>query len=420
MPSPLPTIMVAQQVAATLTAGSSADGANASAGASSLAPLATVAKLAVAQAATAWHETVALAADAATDAEADPWWALGMGLMVIGTIASSVGLLCFKRAGSSNGAAWYMNTWFWGGLILFFMTAAVLDTVVFAVTPLGLIAPFAGLTIVVSFALASFGCCGVHEPPTKTATAAVILIVCGVTVCAVFGPKADGTITPRGLQEQFDQHPFLYVICSAGGPLFLAFYAFSVCRPAETRKALRTWMGALGLALAAAGFGSVTQLQFKALANAILTVLTAMTGEHRSYSDIKAIYPSSGVCFTQLCCVASTGLAQIGFLNFAISGAPVAYTVPAYQSALLVSTLVVSGCVLNEYSKEPALHLIIFWTAASVIILGMLLNAWGLARATRAGRRENDGSSKADDELPGAHDAEAAVAAKRAAAQRYQ
>jgi len=339
-----------------------------------------------------------------------PLWALGIGLMVVGTIASSIGLLCFKRAGAVTGVAWYKNTWFWGGLILFVMTAAVLDTIVFAVTPLGLIAPFAGLTIVVSFALASLGCCGVKEPPTRTATAAVVLIVCGVTVCAVFGPKSDGSINPVALQQDFKSHPGLYVVCAAGGPLFLLFYGFSVLRPAETRKALRSWMGALVLALSAAFFGSVTQLQFKALAHAIVTIVGAMTSETDS-GEVRSLYPSAGVCITQLLCAASTGVAQIGFLNFAISGAPVAYTVPAYQSALLIFTLGLSGIVLNEYATEPALNVIVFWSSATVIILGMLLNAWGLARASKA----KAANGLDEDSAPAATDPESA---KRAPSQR--
>jgi len=340
-----------------------------------------------------------------------PMWGLGIGLMVVGTVASSVGMLCFKRAGTMTSTPWYQNSWFWGGLVLFVMTAAVLDTIVFAVTPLGLIAPFAGLTIVVSFALASFGCCGVNEPPTRTTTSAVVLIVIGVTVCAVFGPKSDGTINPTQLQEIFRVHRLLYVLCAIAGPSFLIFYAVSLYKPAETRKALRSWVGALVLALSAALFGAVTQLQFKALAHAIVTVLGVMSSADSNTEHWSSLYPSTVMCVVQLLCAASTGLAQIGFLNFAISGAPVAYTVPAYQSALLVFTLGTSGLMLDEYVNESILDQSMFWSAAGVIILGMLLNAWGLSRATRAKGASGGGAAGegSDDESPGAVASEAAL-----------
>ena len=103
-------------------------------------------------------------------AQQEPLWVLGLCLMVLGTFASALGMLCLKRAHGPAFAAipWYRNTWFWGGIMLFAVTAAGLDVVVFDVTPLGLIAPFAGLTIVVSFLFATVGCCGVRETPSKT------------------------------------------------------------------------------------------------------------------------------------------------------------------------------------------------------------------------------------------------------------
>ena len=362
----------------------------------------------------------------ATDnSEHSPWWVLGIGLMVVGTIASSIGMLCFKRAGTVT-APWYRNGWFWAGVLLFVVTAAVVDTIVFAVTPLGLIAPFAGLTIVISFMLATLGCCGVKEPATKTAATAVLLIVLGVTVCSIAGPKTDGSITPQEMRQSFERCPWLYTVCAVAAPSFLAFYAVSVGYPHETRTLLRSWIGALVLALSAAGFGAVTQLQFKALASAILEALQAIgSTDSPPSATIARLYGTPGEFVTQLLCVGSSGLAQIGFLNFAISGAPVAYTVPAYQSALLMLTLSLSGFVLDEYENVPPLDLSLFWIAALIIVCGMLLNAWGLSRAARAGLRGDDddddetlGSIK-HDALPGAIDPEAADAARRAASAKY-
>ena len=86
---------------------------------------------------------------------------LGITLMILGTCASALGMLCLKRANAPphDKLPWYSNSWFWGGITLFVFTAAGLDIIVFAITPLSLIAPFAGLTIVVSFVFAYFGVC---------------------------------------------------------------------------------------------------------------------------------------------------------------------------------------------------------------------------------------------------------------------
>jgi hypothetical protein len=143
---------------------------------------------------------------------------------------------------------------------------------------------------------------------------------------------------------------------------------------------------------------------------------------------VDRLYGSPAELSTQLMCVASSGVAQIGFLNFAISGAPVAYTVPAYQSALLMLTLTLSGFVLQEYDDVPIAHFSIFAMSAAVIVAGMLLNAWGLARAARAAEGEGGAfggeptSKRApwEDEYPGVMDPEAADKARRAASAKYR
>ena len=286
-----------------------------------------------------WHFPAlsSLTMNLLSEADGNQLWGLGIGLMIIGCVCSSLGMLCFKRAGNdSDNRPWYRDPWFWSGMTLFVAVALILDTLVFAITPLGLIAPFAGLTIVVSFFLASFGCFGIKEPATKTATVAVVLIVMGVTICSLTGPKGDGKLTPQELQAAFNKYPWLFVICGAGGPSFIIFYTVSVYRAEQTKKALRSWQGALVLALSAAVFGAVTQLQFKSLAAAVVQILQNSTNKAGGFqSAASGIYTNSAMVVEQLLCVISTGLAQIGYLNFAISAAPVAYTVPAYQVRLV-------------------------------------------------------------------------------------
>ena len=103
------------------------------------------------------------------------------------------------------------------------------------------------------------------------------------------------------------------------------------------------------------------------------------------------MYRNGGEFFLQLVTVASCAIAQIGFLNYAISVAPVAYSVPAYQAGLLVSTLLLSGWVLGEYVQLSPIENIMFWVGAAVVAAGMLLNAWGLVRQAEAQKRAEGG-----------------------------
>ena len=96
------------------------------------------------------------------------------------------------------------------------------------------------------------------------------------------------------------------------------------------------------------------------------------------------------------------------------------------QSALLLSTLLLSGLVLDEFKSIPSGHVFLFWTSAAVIVGGILLNAWALSRATKAGKRPDDYVEQSkkekppwEDELPGATDPEAAAEARKAAAAKF-
>ena len=173
--------------------------------------------------------------------QGSPLWALGLILMILGTVSSGLGMLCLKRANAMTGLPWYRNGWFWGGITLFCVTAAGLDVIVFAITPLSLIALFAGLTIVVSFARVP-GCCGVKEEPTTTFVA-VFLITFGVTICSVFGPKTDGQLYPRGLYKIFDD---TRVWLSLSGGLLRHFRGNGACyqesmRAVSHRRAQAAW-----------------------------------------------------------------------------------------------------------------------------------------------------------------------------------
>jgi len=322
-------------------------------------------------------------------ADDQPLVGLGLALMVIGTIASALGMLSLKRAHGPAFASipWYRNSWFWLGIVLFVFTAAGLDIIVFGITPLSLIAPFAGLTIVVSFVFATIGVCGVREIPTKTSLVAVVLITAGVTICSIFGPHDGGTLEPSELTRLFNRAPALFSFCVSGGPLFLVFSLASTFKADEVRETLRSWSGALTLAVVAAIYGACTQLQFKAVAAAVMEIMQHVFDNGRN----RSMYASTGEFFLQICTLISSAVAQIGFLNYAISVAPVAYSVPAYQAGLLITTLVLSGWVLGEFQTLSFFESCIFWGGAGVVAGGMLLNAWGLVRHAEVFNKKEGG-----------------------------
>merc|ERR1719174_1547584 len=174
---------------------------------------------------------------------------------------------------------WYKNVWFWAGMTLIIVNASLLDIVAFAVTPLSLIAPFAGLTIVFSVVLVGIGCFGVREKPSTFSVISVGLIVLGVTMAATFGPHEDRALRPADMQVILDGHPGIAALGFAGAPL-----------------------------------GGLTQLLFKTCATAVLQFF--QTGGNP--------WDSIGSMCLQLCCAASCAVGQVVFLNVAIASSPIA------------------------------------------------------------------------------------------------
>ena len=64
---------------------------------------------------------------------------------------------------------------------------------------------------------------------------------------------------------------------------------------------------------------------------------------------------------------------------------------PAYQAALLLATLLLSGWVLGEYEALSAFANMMFWIGAGVVGGGMLLNAWGLVRQAAMKKEQGEG-----------------------------
>jgi len=144
-------------------------------------------------------------------------------------------------------------------------------------------------------------------------------------------------------------------------------------------------MGSLTAALTGALFGGLTQLLFKTCATAVLQFF--QTGGFPWAS-------MSSMCL-QLCCAASCAVGQVVFLNVAIASSPVAYAVPAYQSALLLITLSLAGWLLEEFANMDPLHYALFTAGCGLVLLGIVFNAVAL----QASPKEKDDDDEKDDVL---------------------
>ena len=235
-----------------------------------------------------------------------------------------------------------------------------------------------GLTIVFSVLLVYVGCCGVREAPRGSTLAAVGVIVVGVTLAACFGPHSNRGVTPADMSRLMARHAPLFCFAASGLPALLVLLPASRFGGARWREVLSSPLGSLTLALAAAAYGSVVQILFKAFATALVAFV--QTGSWP--------YASGAEAALQNACAISSATGQIGFLNIAIGESPVTYAVPAYQSALLLGTLVLAGAVLGEFDALPHHALISFGGGCACVLLGLAGNALSLRRSGSGARAD--------------------------------
>ena len=107
-------------------------------------------------------------------------------------------------------------------------------------------------------------------------------------------------------------------------------------------------------------------------------------------------WDSIGSMCLQLCCAASCAVGQVVFLNVAIASSPVAYAVPAYQSALLLITLTLAGWLLEEFAHMEPLHYVLFAVGCGLVLLGIVFNAVALQASPK---EKDDDADEKDDTL---------------------
>lgn len=113
----------------------------------------------------------------------------GIVVQVMSCLCAAIGLSFMKLSSLRDGDSLpIQRPLWWLGFLFLSVVATALDVVVLGILPLSMVAPFAGLTIVFSITIASFGCITDREPLTSKDVVGAALVLLGVTSVAMFGP----------------------------------------------------------------------------------------------------------------------------------------------------------------------------------------------------------------------------------------
>jgi len=187
-------------------------------------------------------------------------WIIGMILVFLGCCCSAVGLILLKHSTNVEEHLPLHRRPFWAvGVVFLIVNASVIDVIAFSLAPLTLVAPFSGVTIVLTTWLASSGMLFVKETVDTHDMISTALALVGVTITTSFGPHIDDAKGANELSDCFGQtdvHIFAAVSMGIFAASWLTYFAHWRLRQA-------TWFRICVYAYTAALAGSASMLLLK-------------------------------------------------------------------------------------------------------------------------------------------------------------
>ena len=310
---------------------------------------------------------------------------LGLPIIVLGCLSSALGFALMKRSGELEVGEPFFLQWRW---LLGFTCLAFLQTTCDAVSlsllPLAVVAPFAGLTIVFSLAIAASGVLSDEKEMLSRAdllgAAAVLIGVACVSLSSQSHSTGDATL------EQAR-------IALTAMPLFWLPAATALAAAASCLFVPRLGGGPPSPSLAACGAascGALSQFSIKVITLSIRDACAA--GACTRLAPLLLVGVGS---------LAFTAPAQLALLSTALA-ARATLVIPLYQAALVSLTTLSGGVAFREFEGMGP------WSGLTYCA-GFLIATAGLVALSRG-----DGD-EGDDELAGAaEDEEAYIKAEDA------
>ena len=250
---------------------------------------------------------------------------------------------------------WYCRPRLLVGAALATFINTLLDTVAFALSPLAIIAPIGGVTLVVSVLFARTGCAGV-EPVSLTQWLAIALILSGVLVVDVYGPQPPPVLNTTVVLSHFHSSSFeLYqtVTCFAVVTMYACMALRCRVRPVGVTAAVTS--------AAVAGLCS-------GLCQTMLKVLATVTGAYLLHGTVPFGQLEFWQAMLELCGVA---LVLFHMLKICMGAASMALSSSLYQSSVMLFTIACSSSFLGELRVASPGELALFLLGTGNVLGGL-------------------------------------------------
>ena len=300
---------------------------------------------------------------------------LGVLLIVGGCLSSALGLALMKRSGEVEAGRPLYLAWRW---LLGFGCLAVLQTACDALSlsylPLSVVAPFAGLTIVFSLAIASSGCCGDGERLNCIDLLGAAAVLVGVTCVASAAPQGSEP-SLANMNMALAPAALIGVVAAAASCLGGSLLGFRV--PVTL------------CACGAAACGAASQLALKLVSLSVRDCLISASQSDGSSGGLISLIVDP-VAIAGACGLAFSAPSQLALLNLALS-ARASLVVPIYQASLVSLTTLAGGAAFHEFEAMQA-------SSFRLYGIGMLAATAGLLILSRGGEGGGDDKGETSDE----------------------
>ena len=301
-------------------------------------------------------------------------WLLGLGLAVVSTILSTIGLLIQKTSADLEKHKSPWRRWrFWLGFAINLGSELTLTPVAMSLTPLSLLAPMTGVGIATGTLISASGCIpGLKEPLGCSEIMSTVLVIGGVVLTSIFGPHGEDEPSLENVEAAFASPAFIGITCT----IYAYVVGLILVRNVKALVRLRPANRTIRTCLMAAAASSLLAT-YSALCMKVISTAARIAGEGRG--DFVRGSSSPYVATIGLATSAPT---QLYLLNMMMGNGSAVLAMPVYLSLIIICLTLCGAWIFDEFAELSALSLAILCSGILIVVLGIV--TLSLAQHNRA------------------------------------
>ncbi len=284
----------------------------------------------------------------------------GLVAATVGAIVSGIGMNLQKSSSRlESHKPLYKRHRYIVGVLLASILNTSLDAIAFALTPLSMIAPLAGVTIVSASLFARLGCAGTVEYLNQLQVIGIAAVVGGIAMVDLYGPHPQPVLRAAGVFFALRNSSFPIYLCT-WVLVVSVFYAGFLSGKLGGKNIETTILSAL-----AGGLSS-------GVAQSLLKVLAICAMDYLNYDINPLVFYDFWVVVVLLI---STAFLLLHFIYICVRSAEMAFAMALYQSCVIIATIVAACALYNDFEEATLSQVSLFGFGLAFVLAGIFMLA---------------------------------------------